>query len=183
MNNDEDIKIYIKNSSSDISEFDCLIKNIDFNRSNGNEEKAKKLGIFFAGLKPTDEGLNIVVPKQELTSSVLYQSRVLITFLCGRFTKEEINNQFISDTVRNSMYDSLKETEPGYYNNIADGAAFSFYRTAFKKDGDVKENIGREFAKLCGISKSEKLAELGESIYLNTKNYVVSLIDKCDFQY
>lgn len=180
---DGDIKIYVKKSSSDISEFDRLIKNIDFNKSNGNKEKAENLGAFFAKLKPTDEALNIDVPKSELTSAVLYQARVLITFLCGRITRNEVRDQFLSDTVRSSMYDFLKENEEGYYKNIADGAAFSFYRVALKKIGEPEEITGKEFAKLCGNPKNENLISLGRRIYLNTVDYARALIDTCEFQY
>ncbi len=180
---DDDIKIYSKKASSDISEFDSLIKNIDFNRSNGNKEKAEKLGAFFAGLRPTDKELRIDIPESGLSSPVLYQARVLITFLCGRVTRNKINDQFLSDTVRNSMYDFLKKNEEGYYRNIADGAAFSFYRVSLKKDGDAAEIVGTEFAKLCGSAKSRKLIELGKMIYSNTVSYAETLIDKCDFQY
>lgn len=183
MSNDEDIKIYVKKSSSDISEFDSLIKNIDFNRSNGNKEKAEELGAFFAGIKPTDEALGIDFPKSELTSAVLYQARVLITFLCGRVTREEVTDQFLSDTVRKAMYDRLKETEEGYYRNIADGAAFSFYRVALKKSENPEETAGAEFAKLCGASKNEAMISLGKDIYLNTRSYVSALIEKCGFKY
>ncbi len=180
---DGDIKIYVKKSSSDISDFDRLIKNIDFNESNGNKEKAEKLGAFFAKLKPTDKALDIDFPQSELTSAILYQSRVLITFLCGRFTRNVIEDQFLSDTVRSSMYDFLKENEKGYYKNIADGAAFSFYRVALKKPGEPAEIAGKEFAKLCGDSKNESLVSLGKTIYINTKEYAEVLIKKCGFQY
>lgn len=180
---DDDIKIYDRKSSSDISEFDILIKNIDFNKSNGNKEKAEKLGGLFACLKPTDEILDIDVPKSELTSNTLYQSRVLITFLCGRVTRNTIDDQFLSDTIRNSMYDSLKKNEEGYYNNIADGAAFSFYRVALKKAGKPEDIVGKEFAKLCGAPKNENLLNLGKNIFINTVECAEMLINKCDFQY
>ena len=180
---DDDIKIYVKKSSSDISEFDRLIQNIDFNKSNGNKEKAEKLGAFFAGIKPTDECLGIDFPKSELTSAILYQARVLITFICGRITRNEVKDQFLTDTIRGSMYDSLKKNEEGYYNNIADGAAFSFYRVALKKPGEKEDIVGREFAMLCSAPKNEALIELGRVIYKNTADYVKTLIGKCEFQY
>lgn len=180
---DDDIKIYSKDKSSDISEFDSLIKNIDFNSSNGNKEKAEQLGVYFAGLKPTDKELGIDIPESGLSSPVLYQARVLITFLCGRVTRNEIKDQFLSDTVRNSMYDFLKKNEEGYYRNIADGAAFSFYRLSLKKDGDAAVIVGTEFAKLCGSAKNDRLIELGKMIYSNTVSYAKMIIGKCDFQY
>lgn len=179
---DGDIKIYHKNSSSEISEFEYLIKSIDFNRLNGNEEKAEKLGAFLAGTKPTDEALGLTIPSEVSTAAVLYQARVLITFLCETVTKK-IPERHLSDTIKNAMYDYLKESETGYYNNIADGAAFSFYIIAMNKSCEVKEAIGKEFAKLCGSAKNEALISLGENIYINTASYVESLIAKCEFQF
>lgn len=181
--NDEDIKIYSKGSLSEVSEFDRLIKSIDFNRSNGNKEKAEQLGAYFARLKPTDAELQIEISERMMTSSVLYQSRVLITFLCGKVVKDKISDAVLSDTIRNSMYECLKENEEGYYNNIADGAAFSFYRLAFKREGDCGTVIGSEFAKLCGSPKDEELAALGETIYLKAVSFAENLIDRCLFKY
>ncbi len=180
---DRDIKIYHSKKSSEISEFEHLVKSIDFNRLNGNEEKAEKLGAFLAGIRPTDEGLNITVPSKEMTANVLYQSRVLITFLCETVVKNNIPDIHLKDTIKNALYDYLKENEKGYYNNIADGAAFSFYIIAINKFGEAKNAIGKEFAKLCGSAKNELLISLGESIYSNTISYVESLIAKCEFQY
>lgn len=181
--NDDDIKIYNKGSLSEISDFERLIENIDFNSSNGNKEKAEKLGAFLATLKPTDEALGIEIPKREMTAAVLYQSRVLITFLCGWIVKNTVPDLFLSDTIRNSMHDFLKENEYRYFCNIADGAAFSFYRVALNKNGEPAEIIGKEFAKLCGASKNSEIISLGESIYSKTADYAEALIKKCDFQY
>ena len=181
--NDEDIKIYNKDSFYEVSEFERLIKSIDFNCSNGNKEKAEKLGAYLAQLKPTDNELDIDIPARLLTSSVLYQARVLITFLCGRVAKENISNSILSDTVRSSMYEFLKENEEGYYNNIADGAAFSFYRLALKKYGDRVKSIGSEFAKLCGNQKDAELAALGETVYLKAVSFAENLIERCLFKY
>ncbi len=180
---DGDIKIYSGKPSPDISEFDRLIENIDFNRSNGNEEKAAQLGRIFAALKPTDECLEIVFPKMAGTASILYQARVLITFLCGETAKDIIADKFLADIVQNSIYEQLKQTEYGYYKNIADGAAFSFYRVALQKKGSPEEIIGKEFAKLCGSSKTAEIIDLGKMIYKNTVEYSRKLTEKAKFMY
>lgn len=180
---DEDIKIYGKDTPDESPDFESLIEHIDFNKSNGNKEKAEKLGGIFARLKPTDEGLCILAPGESAEASVLYQARVLIHFLCGRTIKNEVKDSFIIDFVRKSMYDTLKKEEPGYYKNLTNGAAYSFYRVAFKKDGENADSAGAEFAKLCGASKNGYIINLGKKIYTNTVAYSKALIEKCGFQY
>lgn len=180
---DGDIKIYQKKSDIEAGEFDGLVKDIDFHKANGNTKKAQQLGAEFASLKPTDEALGILRPEDRLPAEFLYQARVLITFLCGRVTREAIDDQILSNLVRNAMYDHLKEHENGYYKNIADGAAFTFYRLAMKKGTDRAEEIGKEFAKMCAVKNDDSLVSLGKKIYLNTTTHVKSLLDKCDFQY
>ena len=180
---DGDIKIYQKKSDIEASEFDGLVKDIDFHKANGNTKKAQALGAKFASLRPTDEVLGILDKNDKLPAEFLYQARVLITFLCGRVTREFIDDQILSNLVRNAMYDELKEKENGYYKNIADGAAFTFYRLALKKGTNREEEIGKEFAKMCAVKNDESLVALGQKIYINATKYVKKLIDECDFKY
>ncbi len=180
---DGDIKIYQKKSDVESNEFDGLQKDIDFHKSNGNTKKASELGVKLAGLKPTDAGLGILCAENDLPSAILYQARVLITFLCGRVSRENIASPILSDLVRHSMYDQLKVAENGYYSNIADGAAFTFYRLALKKDGDKAQEIGKEFAKMCSAKNDKVLMELGKKIYENSVSYIKNLISETDFQY
>ncbi len=180
---DGDIKIYQKKTDAEAVEFDGLVKDIDFHKANGNWQKARELGVKFASLKPTDEVLGILRAENNLPSEFLYQARVLITFLCGRVTRESVSDQFLSNLVRNSMYDFLKENENGYYKNIADGAAFSFYRLALKKSIDKEAEIGKEFAKLCAAKNDITVAELGKRIYSSATAYITKLIEECEFKY
>ena len=180
---DGDVKIYVGKAESEASDFDGIAKDIGFHKENGNLLKAQRLGTAMADLKPDDESLGILRPDDDLTSPILYQARVLITFLCGRCARENINAPILTDTARGAMYDRLKENEHGYYTNIADGAAFSFYRLALKKPGDKAQLVGDEFAKLCGSANDVSLKELGVRIYSNSVDYLIKLIDECDFKY
>lgn len=179
---DGDIKIYQKKSDIEASEFDGLVKDIDFHKANGNMQKALELGMKFGAMKPTDDALGLFDGESRFPVEFLFQARVLITFLCGRTTREAIEDPMLSNLVRNAMYDYLKENENGYYKNITDGTAFTFYRLALKKSTDREEAIGKEFAKLCSVKNDETLVALGRKIYLNTTRYAKSLLDECDFQ-
>ena len=180
---DGDVKIYVGKAESEASDFDGLAKDIGFHKENGNIQKAQRLGAAMADLKPDDKRLGILRPDDDLTSPILYQARVLITFLCGRCARENIKAPIITDTVRTAMYDRLKENEHGYYTNIADGAAFSFYRLALKKEGDKAQLVGNEFAKLCGSANDASLKELGSRIYTDAVAYLINIIKECDFKY
>lgn len=180
---DDDIKIYQKESDLEAVEFDGLVKDIDFHKANGNFDKARELGAKFATLRPTDEVLGILNDDISLTAEFLYQARVLITFLCGRVTREAIEDPILSHLVRNAMYDFLKENENGYYKNIADGAAFTFYRLALKKGADRAEEAGKEFAKMCSVKSDETILALGKKIYINATDYINKLIEECEFNY
>lgn len=82
MSFDEDIKIYNKSNDKDTSDFDDLKSSINENTANGNIEKAKKLGIELALIKPGTGVLNISLNKSDISSARLYQMRVLFDFIC-----------------------------------------------------------------------------------------------------
>ncbi len=180
---DSDVKIYQKKSDIEAKEFVGLAQDIDYHKANGNAQKAVELGEKFAKIMPDSSSLGVLQNATGLTSTVLYQARVMITFLCGRVTRENLSVQILSDLVRNSMYDYLKEHENRYYKNIADGAAFSFYRLALKKTVDKEIEMGKEFAKMCGAKNDKALIELGTRFYLNTISYAQKLIDEAEFQF
>ena len=180
---DDDIKIYDKSKTVAHADFERLLAQIDFNASNGNQKKAETLGQLFASLKPTDAALGICAPTDAYSSPILYQARVLITFLCGRTMKNEIRDPLLIDTARGAMYQTIQANEPAYYKNLTDGAAFSFYRLAMKKEGDSAVHVGQEFAELCGSAKDASLAALGQRVYTQTVAYASAAIEKCKFQY
>ncbi len=179
---DGDIKIYQKKSDIEAKEFAGLAKDIDYHKANGNAQKAVELGKLFAQIKPETSGLGVLSSEEKLTAPILYQARVLITFLCGRAARENIKPQILCDLVRNSMYDYLKEHENRYYRNIADGTAFSFYRLALKKPFDKEAEVGSVFAKMCAAKNDASLIALGSRIYTNTLSYTIDLIKNTNFQ-
>lgn len=162
MNEDNDIKIYVGKNKADHVEFDAISQGIKMQIANGNSEKARSIGELFAQIKPDDD-----FQKQfnyDFSASVLYQIRVLMTFTCVYAVKMTIANEFISNTITSAMYEYLKKNENGYFRNISDGSAFTFYRLAVNKEGNVEENIGKEFAKRCSMNNAE-VEKLGADIF------------------
>ena len=78
------------------------------------------------------------------------------------------------------MYDYLKTEEKGYYDNISDGSAFTFYLLALKKDGDTARNIGEQFAKRCGMN-NEEYSDMGANFFLKAQELFSKIIDETEF--
>ena len=179
MNDDRDIKIYVKNGMSETTEFESISDVILRHASNGNKDKAAELGAKMAKIKAEDNVIDL--SKYKLSASQLYQVRVLLTFVAEYAVQNNIKEKFLSDTVSNSMYDYLKKNESGYYDNISDGGAFTFYLLALKKFGDTAQNIGEQFAMLCGINKPE-FHKLGADIFTAAEKFFTEMIAETKFE-
>lgn len=178
MADDRDIKIYVKNGMSETNEFESLSDDIMRHVSNGNRDKAAELGASMAKIKAEDNVVDL--SNLNLSAAQLYQVRVLLTFVAEYSVQKNISVEFLSDTVSTAMYDYLKSNERGYYDNISDGGAFTFYLLALKKNGDTARNIGEQFAMLCRINKSE-FVELGSKIFTSAENFFTDMIKSVNF--
>ena len=179
MNDDRDIKIYVRKDTSETSEFESISDNILHHVSNGNRDKASELGAKMAKVKAEDGAVDISGYK--LSSSHLYQVRVLLTFTAEYSVQKNIEEKFLSDAASSGMYDYLKTNEQRYYGNISDGGAFTFYLLALKKSGDTAQNIGEQFAMLCGTNKPEYI-ELGAEIFRAAEKYFTDMIKNTKFE-
>ncbi len=180
---ENDVKIY----KSDDSESDAREKMaeiydiVNMHRENGNLEKARLLGAKLALLTPSngdsDMALNLkdILPQKYLSQDILYQIKVLLVFAVEKKLKEEINPDFLSIMAINAMHDKISEKHPAFFKNLTDGAAFTFYRLALQKCGEIDENIGEAFAMLCSAKKNtDGFVETGKLIW----KMALDIIDK-----
>lgn len=179
MADDRDIKIYVKKSMSETSEFKCITDEIQIHIANGNKDKAIALGEKMAKIKPEDNIIDL--SGFNMTAALLYQIRVLLTFTAEYSVQKNIAVEFLADTASSAMYDYFKANERGYYDNISDGGAFTFYLLALKKGGDAAENIGKQFSMLCNMSWPE-IADLGKRIFTEGRQYFDKLINEITFE-
>lgn len=179
MAEDRDIKIYVSKKKSEQNDFQQISDGINFNTRNGNIEKAKQLGIRLAKIKPESKELGLSCEKA--ATSTLYCIRVLLTFTAEYTVQSIIDSEIISDAISSSMYNYLKSEEPGYYDNISDGSAFTFYLLALKKGGNVEKNIGEQFAQRCGTSR-EEFSEMGANVFRLALNLFTKIISETDFK-
>lgn len=179
---DNDIKIYTKGTDlSSTANLSTVFEAINLHRANGNLEKAKLLGQKLATITPESEksGLSIdftnILPQRYLSQDIMYQIKVLLIFAAESLLQVEIPVPQLATTAINALYDSLRETSPGFFKNISDGAAFTFYYLAMKKGGNITENIGKAFSMLCSVSKNnDGCIAAGETVW----NIAVDLIEK-----
>ena len=187
---DGDMKIFGKsadiNSAVELTEdFETMNRH----RANGNIEKAKRLGRRLATIDPMDgnDGLIVnlrdVLPQKFLSQDIIYQIKVLLVFAAESVAELEIKYPQLAATAINELYDSLSVDSPGFFRNIADGAAFTFYYLAMKKGGDVAKNIGETFAMLCSVQKNrDGFISAGETVWKLAVETVKSEIAAARFE-
>ena len=178
---DNDIKIYTKGADISSANLSTVFEAINLHRGNGNLEKAKLLGQRLSTITPESEknGLSIdfknILPQRFLSQDIMYQIKVLLIFAAESLLQVEIPVPQLATTAINALYDSLRETSPGFFKNISDGAAFTFYYLAMKKGGNITENIGKAFSMLCSVSKNnDGCIAAGETVW----NIAVDLVEK-----
>ncbi len=179
MADDRDIKIYVKKPVSETTEFKCLTEEIRLHIANGNRDKAIALGESMARVRPEDNVVDL--SGFNMTAALLYQVRVLMTFVAEYSIQKNLVVEFLADSASTAMYDYLKANESGYYDNISDGGAFTFYLLALKKGGDAAENIGEQFSMLCNISWPE-IADLGKRVFTECTEFFDKMISEVTFE-
>ncbi len=177
---DDDIKIFHPQkkdgASADLAELALLMDNY---RSNGNIEKAAVLGKKLATLTP-----EMICPKdaQKLDTNELRQLRALIVFTVQISLHKYLPHPMLSSQVINSMYTELSETAAGFFANISDGSSFTFYYLSVRKNKNVEENIGKNYAMLCDRDNDEFLSSLGERVFALTDFKVCDIIEEMEFK-
>lgn len=179
MAEDRDIKIYVKKSMTETGEFQAINDEVQLHLANGNRDKAIALGQQMAKIKPEDGIVDL--SGFNMTAALLYQVRVLLTFVAEYSIQKNVSVDFLADTASAAMYEYLKTNESGYYNNISDGAAFTFYLLALKKGGDAATNIGEQFSMLCNISWQE-IIDLGKRVFVQASEHFDNMIKETIFE-
>lgn len=179
---ENDVRIYVskKEMNKNASDFSGNFDAVMHHRANGNIDKVRKLGATLATIAPTGDGDGIFVNLKDHLSpkffvqDILYQIRVLLVFACETLLQIELPTELLATTAIASMYDAMKKDMPGFYNNISNGAAFTFYYLAIQKGGDISENIGEAFAMLCSVKNKESFVLAGKTVW----NIAVDIIEK-----
>lgn len=179
-NNDDDIKIFHPQkkdgAGADLAELALLM---DTYRSNGNMEKAADLGKKLAAITP-----EMLCPKdaEKLKTNELRQLRALIVFSVQIALHKYLPHPMLSSQAINAMYAEISENSPGLFANISDGSSFTFYYLSVRKNRNVEEGIGKNYAMLCDRDDDEFYASLGERVFVLTDFKVCDMIEEAEFK-
>lgn len=181
---EEDIKIYSSKTSeaeitdSKSTELAKILENMREHRNNGNLEKAKKLGCI---LGQTEFDFKDLVALKFIKPDIVYQMKALFVFSAEANLQMFVYDPLLYTTAINSMYEEIQRREEGFYRNISDGVAYSFYYSEMKKGGDIARNIGKAFAMLCSAPGSDSFCETGAKLYEIFSGKVEKLIEETTF--
>ena len=177
--NDEDIKIFhpkkTDGAGADLAELAMLM---DKFRSNGNMEKAVELGKRLAAVKH-----DTLCPKdaEKLSANEIRQLCALIVFSIQIALHKYMQHPMLTSQVINSMYAELSERAPGLFANISDGSSFTFYYLSVRKNNNIEERIGKNYAMLCDKDDDSYLVSLGARVYALTENLICDMIEEAEF--
>lgn len=174
----ENIKIYNSAKKDDNSDMSAVIEVMKEHRANGNIDKAKKLG---KALAEIDVDVKELLSPKFMKSDIIYQIKVLLIFAAEFNLQMIISAPMLSTTAINSMYDSMQKHSAGFYENISDGVAFSFYYACIRDAGDIEKNIGKTFAMLCSAKDNDSFVEAGSTVYREAVRIISKKIDEADF--
>ena len=174
----EDVKIYGSKLKDENSELAGVLEMMKEHRANGNIDKAKALGIRLSNM---DIRIEDLVSPKFLKSDIIYQIKVLFIFAAEANLQMLISSPLLSTTAVNAMYDEIQNRSSGFYENISDGVAFSFYYTSVKNGGDIERNVGETFAMLCSVEDNESFIETGSMLYRTATEIVSRCIDEAAF--
>ncbi len=178
--NDEDIKIFHpKKTDAAGAELAALAELVDAYRSNGNMEKAVALGEELACLSP--EGF-CPDDAARLKTNEVRQLRALMVFASQIALHKYLPHTTLASQAINAMYAKLSASAAGFFANISDGSSFTFYYLTVRKNRDIVENIGKNYAMLCDKDDDEYLISLGGKVFSQVDIYICDLIEKSEFE-
>lgn len=178
--NDDDIKIFHPRKSGgaggDLMHLAALT---DAYRRNGNMDKATALGEKLAGIVPEEA---FPEDSERLKNNELMQLRALMSFSAQIALQKYMPHSMLASQAVNAMFMKLSETSPGIFANISDGSSFTFYYLSLRKQENIEEEIGKNYAMLCERTGDEWFADLGSKVYVETDMYVCNLIERYKFE-
>ena len=119
-------------------------------KSNGNMDKARKLGQQFAAeLTAPMKGVTLFGIGAFDNQRTMDQRKVLFAYIVNLVTQDMAPNSILAQSVLSSFYDSVQYQSTELHELITDSAAYSLYILAHRSSPGNPEEIGKVFAQLC----------------------------------
>jgi hypothetical protein len=124
---DSDVKIFNDNSNASENPYEVsVIAEMTKHRSNGNIEKAKKLGKHLAEIFVDEPSLlnqlENEVGKIECDADDMYHIKVLLVFTAEYCINRYLPATLLSNTAVNSLYDTVIKKAQEFYESLDDAA-------------------------------------------------------------
>ena len=164
---DSDMKIVgAPAKKADDVDFQGLLAESSKQHFNGNIAKAKMLGAnivsAFSYRAAPEELVNLVREAGVAPSDdVMQQVRYLSVFSAEVSLLQFLPSRLLAEIAKSEMYDVLMKFSPAFYDALARSGAFSFYYMTLVNGAVTAENVGRQFAVLCGKAGDPVYASLG----------------------
>lgn len=183
---DNDIKIFSTTKSDDKIDEIALIAEMNEQRSNGNIDKARKLGTYLAAIFVDDRALlkdlESALGDVDFPKPVLFQVKILMFFAAEYCINSTLPKMILKNTAINALYDSIRDEASEFYKEFSDGAEYSFYYLAIRKGNDIIHDIGSSFSMLCGKERDEAFTALGERLWSVVSKKIQEIIASYDFK-
>lgn len=178
---DSDIKIFGKEQAQSCDDELRLISLMEEERANGNIDKATRLGDYLAEIFLDEDGLlqrlESVVGELDYPQNILFQIKILLFFAAEYTINRTLPNTVLKSTAINALYGNIKDGDGAFYAEFSDGAEYSFYYLAMRKESaSVIAEIGKAFAMLCGKENEKNFTELGKNLFNLTVEEVEHII-------
>lgn len=183
---DSDIKIFGKKQAQSCDDELRLISRMEEARANGNMDKAARLGDYLSDIFLQEEELlkrlEPVVGQLEYPQSIQFQIKILMFFAAEYTINRILPDTFLKTTAINALYNNIKDGDGAFYAEFSDGAEYSFYYLAMRKESQsVIAEIGKTFAMLCGKEDDTSFVNLGKRMFNLVCEEVSSIIEIFDF--
>ena len=177
---DQDIKIFGQEQAKSCNDEVKFIALMEKERANGNIDEAVRLGDYLADLflneKDLLERLSSVLGTTDFPKEILFQMKILMFFSAEYTLNRILPNSIVKSTAVNALYGNIKNGDSAFYKEFSDGAEYSFYYLAMRKESQsVITEIGKAFAMLCGKEKEESYVELGKRLFNLIADEVASI--------
>ena len=155
---------------------DQTARELEHQKENGNQSRARRLGALMADDVSAVEGGN------PAGDSVLQsQRRILLAFAVQMGLECFLPGKLLTETATAVFFDTLRETAPAFYEDLQESGAFSFYYLCVREGGDAVPKVGKTFASLCGRADNASYIRMGEELYRRFIDQVKHFVDVLGF--
>lgn len=168
---DSDMKIVgAPAKKTEDTDFQGMLAESSRQHFNGNVAKAKMLGaniVSAFSYRAAPEELITLIKDSGVTPTddILQQVRFLSVFSAEVSLMQYLPSRLLAEIAKSEMYDVLMKFSPSFYDALARSGAFSFYYMTLVNGAVTPENVGRQFAVLCGKAGDPVFAALGRRLH------------------